>query len=190
MERLSLRAYARHRGVSPSRIHRLVQAGVLPRDGDGLIPVARADQILDERAQLVMPTVWSANEATKRRLRDRAQQQARAIGRDDADPDPDGMIDPDLADAMLAAQPDLDAEAPRNTPLERALADWELRVALAQNALIGKAEQELRAAAGDQRALSRALGSLYGRLRALIEAERERLADELASLPAPGLRGV
>jgi hypothetical protein len=65
--RLGLRAFARHRGVSPSRIHRLVIEGVIPRDADGLIDVAVADGILDQRARLVSPLVAAANAATKRR---------------------------------------------------------------------------------------------------------------------------
>jgi hypothetical protein len=187
-ERLTLRGYARHRGVAPSRIHRLVAEGVIPRGADGLIPTREADAILDVRAELVSPLVTAANAEMKRRRRARAGMTTPVPAEPDGDDeehsdDEDEMrIDPDLADAMLAEQPNAHAVTPTKTPAERLAAAFELRLAHAQNNAIGMAHAELHAAAGDEKQLSIALGKLHGRLRAVVDVERASLLSAINAL--------
>src|SRR5471030_2561848 len=62
----TLRAYARHRGLSSSYVHRLISNGVIQRGDDGQINIAAADGILDARAALASPLRIAANAAQRK----------------------------------------------------------------------------------------------------------------------------
>lgn len=191
--RLSLRAYARHAGVAPSRIHRLIVEGAIPRGADGLIDVATADQVMAERRAMASPLLMELNAERKRRSAvTKAAPPAPTFDRPPDEDDDDGeVIDPVFADACLDAQANLMTDPPEDTALQRVLAASELRLAHQQADVLGQAFGELNALAGARARdpLHRAaLGRLFGRLRALLDAERTTLEHELSPL-LPADRG-
>lgn len=73
----------------------------------------------------------------------------------------------------------------------RLLAAWEARMASQQAAVLSAAFVELRAAAGSDASGARhrvALGALWGKLRALVDSERDLLAREVGELLAAARR--
>lgn len=178
--RLSLRGFARHAGVSPSRIHKLCVEGVIPRDADGLIDVAQADAILAERREMAPPMLMAAN-------LERKQQRQRPATPEEAEEHDDGeRFDPVFCDAMLDAQPSHMRERVAHTPVERVLEAWELRMAHAQNDILARTAEQLRGVVGTdvaKDARHRAiLGELFGRLRGLLDTERGALESSLEFL--------
>ena len=100
----------------------------------------------------------------------------------------DGMIDPVMCDEALRWQPAAFVERePADTPEARILATWESRLVPAQAEIMSAAFSELRRAGGnaaDGDAFRTALGKLWGRLRALVDSERDVLEREVGELLA------
>jgi len=98
------------------------------------------------------------------------------------------MIDPVMSDEALRWQPAAHMErAPANTPEARIFAAWESRLVPAQAEIMSAAFSELRRAGGmaaDGEAFRTALGKLWGRLRALVDSERDVLEREVGELLA------
>lgn len=190
---LSLRGYARHRGVSPSYIHKLLKERVLERNESGLIDPVRADRILAERAQLVSPLVFAEHERRRQRSRKAAPgsiapAKAAAGSGDDHNADDDEcLLDVVACDAALAQQPHAHDEPEVETPIGRMLAAWEVRLARAQADILAQTFAQMRAIVGpdgDGTRLSATLGTCWGKLRALIDDERRQLGDAIGALIA------
>ena len=182
--RMSLRAFARYRNVAPSYIHRLVRDGTLERDADGKIAVAVADRSLDELRAVASPGRIFANEQQRRKRR---AAKAAPETTPAADPDDESVLDPVECDAALAQQPHANDEPEVDRPIGRMLAAWELRLGRSQADILMQTFAQLRAIVGADRdglRLSVALGTCWGKLRALIDDERRRLADEIGALIA------
>ena len=93
----------------------------------------------------------------------------------------EGPVDRDEADAALDEQERAMAFPefrPRNQ-IEAVAHRLELRLAAAQVQIHTDSRKAIRAAARDSDRLTRALGSMFGRLRALLDQERDRLIREL-----------
>jgi len=185
---MGVRAYARHRAVAASRIHRLLMATVIPRNSDGRIPVAEADRILDERAVLVPQAVWAANAARKRRQHAaKAATRARPatpVPAPTADPgiDDGRRIDVEVSDEALRWQLLAHVERNDNTPARRLLSDWENRMGFEQAAILEGTFVQLRALSGESARHSAILGELFGKLRHLLAVERTALERDVAAL--------
>ena len=97
-----------------------------------------------------------------------------------------GMIDPVMADEALRWQPAAFVERePADTPEARILAAWESRLVPAQSEIMRVAFAEIRRAGGtasNGAAFRTALGKLWGRIRALVDSERDVLEREVGEL--------
>jgi hypothetical protein len=151
----SLRAYAKHRGLSASWIHRLCVQGTLTRDGDGRLDIAESDAILDQRRGVAHPGRLQANEQRRQRLREAAVEAVRQV---------------DESSTALTSVDDAGDEA-RKSCIERAITAVELRIAEAQSRFFVQARKRIARVAGNPTALEAALDAF--------ESDLLNTADEL-----------
>lgn len=167
---MSLRAYARHRDVSPSYVHRLIREGVIARDAaTGLIDSVAADRAFDAHRAVARPAVLAMH-----RARRAARRQAAQVATDEVPIDPavaDAALEP-TAQAPVAAVDELSATASfavARTERERINAEMaRLELEQVRGTLVLRADVE--------RAIADAMAPALARLDALSAALSPKLA--------------